>query len=276
MNIRLAAYLDEIHDDPDKAGELLTSKSISNVVLRRAWCRDIYSMPDNAIGILDSILTKRGLTPVLLHTDIGCVKPENLVTEEPKLVRAMQICSYLKCRAIRIGIGLIPADHINTVYPNHIELIHKWLSYASMLSLSYDRSLLLELDYSCYYNQPASVTVLLNKFKRLGLIYDPALLVTRPRVDPFVKFWSLLKSKVGFIDIHDFKTGDSAKPAGFGDAQLDVLIADALVCKFAGWFCLEPNLGRRYGSATTKEETFLCALNAFEALMQRIQLPRIL
>jgi len=269
MNIRLAAYLDEIDDDPDKAGQLLTSKHIQGVCIRRAWCRDISSMPDNAIGILSTILTKHQLIPVLLHTEIGCVSPEKLIDEEPKLIRAMQICKFLKCKSLRIGFG-------QSTTSNAIEQINRWLTTSSSLSISYDLSLILEPTFDCYHNQPASIAILFNKFKRINLLYDPALLIARSKINPFIKFWSLLKSRVSFIDIHDFKTGNSAKPAGYGDAQLDILIADAIACNFSGWFCLEPNLGRRYGNFTTKKDTFLYAFDAFEALLQRIQLPKIL
>ena len=269
MNVKLAAYTDEIFDDQDKAGELLASKKITSVCLRRGWCRDIYNMPDNAISILDGILHKHNLTPVLLHTEIGCINPNQLAAEEPKLVRAMQICKYLKCKAVRIGVGTMSDKDDN-------ELIQKWLSTASGLSISYDVQLLFEPETNSSYNQAAAIAILLNKFRRLNLLFDPALLVMRAKTNPFVKFWSLLKSRITFIDVHDFKTGDATKPAGFGDAQLDVIVADALASNFSGWFCLEPGLGRRYGDATTKDKTFLRAFDAFEALLQRIQLPKIL
>jgi sugar phosphate isomerase/epimerase len=286
MSIKLAVYTDEIFDDPDKACELLVSKKITGVCLRRGWCRDIYDMPDNAISILGDILSKHSLLPVLLHTEIGCVDPSQLVAEEPKLVRALQICKYLKCKSIRIGLGTsskptAEISSISQITPKFSpsldsELVQKWLTAASGLSISYDVQLLFEPETNSYYNQAAAIAILLNRFRRLNLLFDPAMLVVRTKANPFVKFWSLLKSRTTFIDIHDFKTGDAAKPAGFGDAQLDVLVADALMSNFSGWFCLEPGLGRRYGDATTKDKTFLRALDAFEALLQRIQLPKIL
>jgi hypothetical protein len=269
MSIKLAAYLDEIHDDPDKAGEVLVSKKITGVCLRRAWCRDISSMPDNAIGILGGILSKHNLTPVLLHTDIGCVDPEKLAAEEPKIVRAMQICKFLKCRSIRVGFGISTTKNV-------IEQVQSWSSAVSRLSISYDMMVLFEPDNNSYYNQPAAVAIFLNKHKRINLLFDPAMLVMQSKINPFVKFWSLLKSRVDSIDIHDFKSRVSAKPAGIGDAQLDIIVADAISSNFTGWFCLEPGLGRRYGDATTKEKTFECAFDAFESLLKRVQLPKIL
>ena len=269
MNIKLAAYTDEIYDDPDKSGELLVSKGITGVCLRRAWCRNIYDMPDNAIGILGGILAKHNLLPILLHTDIGCVDPEKLAAEEPKLVRAMQICKFLKCKAVRIGFGTLNVNY-------NKEHVQRWLTTASSLSVSYDMTLLCEPESNSTYYDAAAIAILLNKHRRISLLFDPALLVMRSKINPFVKYWSLLKSRTSFIDIHDFKSRDSAKPAGLGDAQLDIIVADALASKFAGWFCLEPGLGRRYGDATTKEKTFLHALDAWESLLQRIQLPKIL
>ena len=226
-------------------------------------------MPDNAISILGSTLAKYNLLPVLLHTDIGCVDPEKLPAEEPKLVRAMQICKYLKCKAIRVGLGTLKVNYDK-------EYVQRWITAISSLSISYDMIPLFEPESNSVYYNAAAIAILLNKCKRMNLLFDPAMLVMRSKINPFVKFWSLLKSRISFIDIHDFKSGDSAKPAGLGDAQLDIIVADALSSKFAGWFCLEPGLGRHYNGATTKDQTFLCAFNAYQALLQRIQLPKIL
>ncbi|MCK9557560.1 MAG: sugar phosphate isomerase/epimerase [Candidatus Cloacimonetes bacterium] len=269
MSIKLAAYTDEVFDDPDKAGELLISKKITSVCIRRAWCRDVSSMPDNAIGILGGILSKYKLQPILLHTDIGCVEPEKLASEEAKLIKAFQICKFLKCKAIRVGFG-------NKSTSDASEHVQKWASTVSSLSISYDMLPLFEPENNSYYDQAAAIAIFLNKFRRLSLLFDPALLVLRSKTNPFVKFWSLLKSRVGFIDIHDFKSRDSAKPAGLGDAQLDIIVADAIASNFSGWFCLEPGLGRRYGDAMTKDKTFLRAFDAYESLLQRVQLPKIL
>jgi sugar phosphate isomerase/epimerase len=271
MNVKLAAYTDEIFDDPDKAGELLVSKGIINVCLRRAWCRDISTMPDNALSILNDILIKRNLQPVLLHTDIGCVEPLKLLSEETKITRAFQICKFLKCKALRVGLGIAAKDA-----KEQPDIVQKWLSIISALSISYDVALLFEPELNSYYSHPASIAVVLNKHRRINLLFDPAMLVLRSKTNPFVKFWSLLKSRVSFIDIHDFKSRDSARPAGVGDAQLDAIVSDALASDFKGWFCIEPGLGKRYGDATTKDKTFLRALEAFESLVKRMQLPKVL
>jgi sugar phosphate isomerase/epimerase len=269
-SIKLAAYLDEASDDPAKSGEILMSKNISGVCLRRAWCRDINGMPDSALGTLSSILSQYKLSPVLLHTDIGCVLPEKLTEETPRLTRALQICKFLKCKSLRIGIGLASSS------TEASEMVYRWLNTVTTLSISYDVSLLFEPDYTSYINTAGGIAVFLNKRRRFNLLYDPAVLVMRVKINPFVEFWSLLKSRINFIDVHDHKSGDSARPAGYGDAQLDLTIADAIASKFSGWFCLEPGLGRRYGDITNKEKTFLYSLDAFHSLLQRIQLPKIL
>jgi hypothetical protein len=269
MNIKLAAYLDEAGDDPAKSCEVLVSKNISGVCLRRAWCRDISSMPDNALGILDSTLSQHKLISVLMCTEIGCVPLEKLAEEEVRLTRAMQVCKYLKCKSIRIGLGLPSTSGTNY----HFE---RWIATAMAFSVSYDISLLFEPDYDSHVSQPAAVAIFLNKHRRFSLLYDPAVLIMRTRIDPFVKFWSLLKSRVSFIDIHDYKIGDAAKPAGYGNGQLDLTVSDAIASKFSGWFCLEPGLGKRYGDISGKEKTFLHAYDSFESLLQRTQLPKIL
>lgn len=272
--MKLAVYLDEAHDDPDKSGAIFSSNNINHVCLRRAWCRHISDMPDNAIAILESVLKKHNLIPIMLHTDIGCVKPYDLSKEKQRLVRALQICKYLNCKSIRLGLCAQPSAKQHTLTENTMA----WAATISQLSIDYNLLPIIETDQNSigFCDDPAAIMLFLNKFRRFSLLYDPGLLVSRIKCNPYIKFWSLLKPRIGFFDIHDVKNKDSSKPAGMGDAQLDITMSDALSCKFNGWFCLEPGLGARHGSATTKEKTFLCALDAFKSLLQRIQLPKIL
>ena len=120
------------------------------------------------------------------------------------------------------------------------------------------------------------MALLLSRFKRIKLVYDPAQLVAQRKLDPFVKYWSLLKSSVAYIDVHDYQSGGSAKVAGYGDAQLDLTISDALATNFNGWYCIEPGLGKRHGTAQSKEDVFLRALTAFRELLTRTSMQKVL
>jgi hypothetical protein len=118
-----------------------------------------------------------------------------------------------------------------------------------------------------HHTQPAQVATLLSRFRRWRLLYDPVQLIIRQNQDPFLRYWTLLKSFTAAIDIRDFKIGYGFKPAGFGDAKISQTIQDVLKSDYKGWCFLEPSLGRRFGSATSKAETFKMALEALGVLM---------
>ena len=238
-NLKFAVYLDEIDDDPSKACEVLSHNDVTSVCLRRAWTRDISAIPDEACSRLLDLLQSNGLDVVLLATSIGSVPPETLSQCEQQLDRALAVCNYFKCKAIRVFIGK-PSDPKKAS-----KLLDAWLDLVSAKSLSANVAPSFELSLSLPVIEPAGLASLLNKHKRWSVIYDPAVLIMQRKMDPFTRYWSLLKQKVSHFDIHDFLIGKSPRPPGHGDAKLDLTLADAIGSGYRGWYCLEPGMGRR-------------------------------
>ena len=268
--LKLAAYLDEASDDPAKACEILESEQIKHICLRRAWCRDIFSMQDSACSTLADTLKQHGLTPILLHTKAGDVPASELQSQIPIIKRSLMLCAYFKCQAMSISLGrTVKSDRVG-------DDITAWITTVGQLCLAANVLPVYEIDPACHVFDAAHVALTLSKFKRLRLIYDPGLIISQRKLDPFVKYWSLLKDSVMYIDIHDHKNGESPRLAGYGDAQLDLTISDAMATNFGGWYCLEPNLGRRLGTIQTRELVFQCALKAFRALMDKIEMRKAL
>ena len=267
--VKLACYSDEVSDDPAKACALLVSENIEQVVLRNAWCRPINTMSDSACGTLDDILKQHKLSPVLLHTTIGDVPTSELVMQISLLKRALLVCAYFKCKAIAISLGrTIKSDKVN-------EQITSWLTTVTRMCLTSNILPVYEIAPTCHVFDPTALAIVLSKFRRLKLIYDPAQLVAQRKLDPFIKYWSLLKSSVAYLDIHDYRSGEAAKPAGYGDGQLDITISDAISSNFNGIYCLEPGLGKRYNTLQTKEEVFVHALKACRELFARTDVRKI-
>ena len=185
------------------------------------------------------------------NNEVRLLKPMTYMNRSGQSIQA--VCNYFKCKAIRVSIGQ-PGDQKNT------KLLDDWMNLVSTKSLSANVAPCFELSLSLPVVEPAAIASLLNKHKRWSIIYDPAVLIMPRKMDPFTRYWSLLKQRVSHLDVHDFLIGKSPKPPGHGDAKLDLTLADAIGSRYRGWYCLEPGMGRRYGSITNKSDVFLNAL----------------
>ena len=103
----------------------------------------------------------------------------------------------------------------------------------------------------------------------MGVLYDPAQLIIKKNQNPFIKYWPLLKNRVCGIDIHDFKIGHGFKPVGHGDARLKETIDDAINDNYDGWFFIEPGLGKRFTTQSSKEEVFAANFQILNSLLNQ-------
>jgi len=222
-------------------------------------------MADTACVRLSEILAAHKIKPILLITDIGENCPlDTMGGQFVKLEQTLHICNFFKCNAIKVCLGSLVNER------HDMKLLNAWMADVATMCLEADVVPTIELSWNLPVSEPAAIATLLKQHKRWSIIYDPAALVMHKRIDPFTKYWSLLKSRVSHIDIHDFQIGKSPRPPGHGDAKLDLTISDATNSNFNGWYCLEPGMGRRYGSIITKQGVFLNALQVCDRLFNRL------
>jgi hypothetical protein len=122
----------------------------------------------------------------------------------------------------------------------------------------------LEITHDSPLFKPTEAVQYLNLYKRWKLLYDPAQIIIRQNCDPFVKYWTLLKSYVAAVDIHDYKIGHGHKPVGYGDTKMKITLEDSASMNL--WYFLEPALGRKLGQYTTKLDTFKVAHEALVSI----------
>lgn len=268
-DLQLAAYLNEAGDDPKDAAATLKRNGIKYACLRRAWGRDIFRMTDDACGLVREILEENGLTPVLLASTIGDVPIQNVADQEADLDRALMICGFLKCPAIQISLGNATRGDMNHKY------LYRWMEIVKNKCLSANVKSVFEIDYRHCINSPAEIAQILKQFTSWSLLYDPAQLVAKRKVQPFTKYWSLLRDRVSHFDIHDYASGAGPRPPGHGDGQIDLTLNDAIISGFKGRYCLEPGMGRRYNNISGKTAVFEYALEGFKALFKRLDMGPI-
>lgn len=268
-DLKLAAYLNEAGDDPKDAAATLKRNGIKHACLRRAWGRDIFRMTDNACGLVRDILEENELSPILLASTIGDVPIQTITDQEADLDRALMICNFLKCPTLQISLGNAVKGDINRKY------LFRWMEIVKDKCLLANVQPVFEIDYRHCINSPAEIAQILKQFTSWSLLYDPAHLVARRKVQPFTKYWSLLKERVSHFDIHDYAPGAGPRPPGHGNAQIDLTLNDAVISAFKGWYCLEPGMGRRYTNISGKKAVFEYALQGFKALFDRLDMGPI-
>ena len=249
--MRLAVYLDELHDDPALALDALPT-SWTSICVRSAWGRKIDLLTAEHLRILATLIRDKGKHAVLVASEC---------TALGKVEQMLQFCQVLGCKALR------------TVPDFTSPQLADWFRAVSSSSLAADVVPVLEPGFMCW-QKPTDLALLLAGHRRWQLIYDPASLTDNGRRtgNTFVQYWSLFKQRVAFLDIRDYRRDAGRVPPGLGDGQLDLILSDTAHCGYKGWVCLEFGLGSRLGGVTGKDRTFKMGLQALNVLIERLGL----
>lgn len=263
MKLKLCAYLDEAGEDHVEACNNLRSLGIKDVALRQVWHTNILNATDVACGKLKDILN--GFNVPLLASDLGYSDIHTLLDiSDDKIERIFNLAQYFKSKYIRIGWG----TGLKRT-PDGDAILAEWQKIIIDYAVKYNVIPVYEVTNQSYIYKSVDLAVEFKELHRWKLQYDPAQLLVKQNIDPFVKYWVLLKNHVGVIDIHDYRIGHGHKPPGFGDAMLSLLLQDATKNGYKGLYVIEPALGRRYNVSLSKKETFAVAVESLEAMLSR-------
>lgn len=260
MNIpKLAAYLEEAGDDPASSCRNLLSHNIPYVALRNLWSNNIAKLDDKACQNLMRVLKDHEMSVIMLCSDLGKINANQLpsITDQ-EITRTFNIAEYFKCNNLRIFVG----EH----QPNTNKIVEEWMDRITQKAISYNVTPLLEITHGSSLFKTIDAVQMLTKFPRWKLLYDPAQLIIKQVLDPFIKYWTLLKKYTKIIDVHDFKIGKGHKPVGYGDTNIVKTINDSINNDQTIWHVLEPALGNKYGSALTRSQTFALAYEALRSI----------
>lgn len=261
-NFKIASYLDEAGEDPANGCDTLVRHGIHYAVLRHTWGgKNICDCNDIAHKKIKGILSDKGVSIVSISSNLGAVPAGQLQTiSDDTLNKAFDIAAYYGAESIRFFAGTKMQDDM-------LPVINDWLYKISQLSIQNNMVPMLEITDDAHVREPANVANMLSKHRRWKVLYDPVQIIIKRKLDPFIRYWSLLKGNVAAIDVRDYVVGKGFKPPGFGDAKIKEVLEDAANSNFNGWLFLEPNLGRRYGSANSKSETFDLAVEGLQYII---------
>jgi len=260
--LKLAAYLDEAGEDPERGCKSLNEANIFYTALRHTWTGNICGISDTGHQRLAKIIGDHDITVIMIASELGKVDSQQLARiGDEQIDKVVNICQYYRAPMLRVFVG----EENKNVPP---KAIYTWMQRVGERCLHNGITPLLEIVPKSQVHHPPEIAQLLADNKHWKLLYDPVSLILKQNIDPFIRYWTLLKHNVAAIDIRDMKVGKGFKPPGFGDSRIGMTIADALRDRFQGWFIMEPSLGRRHGSAITKSDTFKYALEGLDHILR--------
>lgn len=262
--IKLAAYLDEAGEEPDKGCKTLNDEGIFYTALRHVWTNNICEINDSSHKRLYKIINSYNMSVIMIASELGKVNAANLpsITDQ-EIDKVINICRHYGASFVRVYIG---QRNVNI----SIKEIDIWMNRVGEKCTKNNITPLYEITSDSYADKAAEVAELLATHKQWKLLYDPVSLIIKQNINPFIKYWTLLKSHVEIIDVRDMKIGKGFKPPGFGDSKIDLTIKDAIQSKFGGWFMIESSLGRKHGAAVTKSDTFKYAIEGFDGILNSL------
>lgn len=244
--MKIAAYIEDVDEDPIAAINYLSKKDIKNIAIKNIYRQNIRHINDDVCKNIKIVCNKTDTNILLLSSDIG-------YTEElrvPEIERLFIIAEYFKAKFIRFGL-LYNRDAI--------------LNIVNDFSLKHGITPVFETSRSI---RAAEMNDIVQKNKKWRIVYDPAQIILKTNIDPYKAYYTIIRDNIVIIDIHDYKIGFGHKPAGFGDGKLSETFSDR---SYQGWYILEPNLGVKYGSALNRQETFDLALESAQNLFDSLQ-----
>ena len=243
---RISTYLDEISDNPTVAAELaINTYKFNTICLRRAWTGNVIGLNDIALAQLKNVLGS--MKVLMLASDIGA---QTIKVTDAEFERPFLVANYFGARYLRVHIGNA-SEH---------DLQEAWIKRIGDRAIRANITPLYEYNPDYGNITAPEILNLLNNHPRWKILYDASSFCVRRNLNPYIKYWTILKDKVAIIDIKDFKIGQGFRPCGLGDCKLKETIAEANINPNI-IYALEPSLGYRYGTASNREEVFSLAWN---------------
>lgn len=228
--MKIAVYLDEVADDPIEACEQIKLAGLQNICLRQVRSYNVAEATDDACQNLIQTIRKYEFNVICVASCFGRLSQKNLMPI-PEVQRAIQIAAYFKAKYLRFfnGLGRERAD----------KQLAYWMNYISNECLKSNVIPLLEIDPEATIQNPLDIEALLKAYPSWRLLYDPALLVLRHRIDPYILYWSKLKSYIAAADLHDYKIGSGLRLIGSGDCRWLETLKDMKQSGYDGYLLIE-------------------------------------
>lgn len=218
----------------------------------------------NVNGRLLSDITSTTLDTVksnLTGSELFCVALNVGYRESPTdaiLDAQFSIANYFKSRTILFGLNKLIFKNDDMVKNYFDMIIEKSVSFALVP--------MLDVSADCYFSEPDALTKMMERYKKLRILYDPCRFMERSNTRPYHKWWKAIQPLVYALVLRDYKTGYGFYPIGQGDCNL-VETSREFMERGGRNLIFRPSLGRRYGNSVGKKQTFELALECYMKLI---------
>ncbi|HXF64678.1 MAG TPA: TIM barrel protein [Caldilineaceae bacterium] len=244
--VRLSFFGDEVADDLDAQLRVARDLKIGYLELRGVWGKNVLHLTDEEVQTIGQRCAAAGIAISAIGSPVGkspLAQPPEI--EQANLRRIFEIADRLGVRRVRVFSFYPPNTSSNAHYDQYVPDAAARLAWLTDMASSAGKLLLLENEKEIVGDTVARCHQLLTRVgsAHLQFAWDPANFVQVGEAQAVTDGWPLLGSYVAHVHVKDARLADGkVTPAGEGDGQVSLLLAQLNQSGFDGFLALEPHL----------------------------------
>jgi len=268
---KISAFADEISDDLSVQIENLKANGVDNIELRGVFGKNVLKLSENEIREVKKQASDNGLGFSAVGSPLGKFPlTGNFETQIEDLKKALDYAAILEAPYIRMFSFYIPK---NEVPANSRSQVMDWLGRMVAEAEKTDIILAHENEKGIYGDTGDRCLDIYENIKSDSFtgVFDFANFVQCGQ-HPYNDCWKKVKQYISYFHIKDaiFETG-KVVPAGYGDGDVEKILAEAFTEGFDNFLTLEPHLSLAEANfGKTSPELFKTAANALKDILSRI------
>ena len=245
-NFTISAFGDEIDDDLATQLTVLRELQIGYLELRGAWGKNVLRFTDEEAKAVRTLCDSQGIGVSAIGSPIGKSALADPIEQEiANLERIIAIGRIVGTQRIRVFSFYPPDSSSNGHYDQHVAEVIDRLQQLAKVAGNAGCELLLENEKGIVGDTLARCHALLTGVNHgaLTFAWDPANFIQVGEERVTARGWPRLGNRIGYVHIKDaLLTSGEVRPAGEGDGQIDLLLAQLRDRGYQGFLALEPHL----------------------------------
>ena len=245
-NFTISAFGDEIDDDLATQLAVLRELQIGYLELRGAWGKNVLRFTDEEAEAVRALCDSHGIGVSAIGSPIGKSALADPIEQEiANLERIIAIGRIVGTQRIRVFSFYPPDSSSNGHYDQYVAEVIDRLQQLATVAGNAGCELLLENEKGIVGDTLARCHALLTgvNHRALTFAWDPANFIQVGEARVTARGWPRLGNRIGYVHIKDaLLTSGEVRPAGEGDGQIDLLLAQLRDRGYQGFLALEPHL----------------------------------
>lgn len=242
----LSAFADEISTDLDEQIAVLKENSVDFIELRGVWGKNVLKLTPRELRDVRHAADAEGIGFSSIGSPLGKFPLDGNFQEQMDGVkRALEYASVLNAPYIRVFSFWIPKGDDPAA---HRTQVLDWLGRLVAEADKTDVTLAHENEKGIYGETGDRCLDLLTSIDSASFecVFDFANFVQAG--EGVRDCWAKLRDRLAYFHIKDVdRAAGKVVPAGHGDGEIAVILADAYSRGFGGFLSLEPHLGAEFG-----------------------------